>query len=340
MPWWQGPEEASPSPPAAPWPRSEGPTSAYLRVPITNESGGTVTIGAASTHQDNDTADSNSGTLQVLNGGELTLSSGSTLTSTSGATVGVTVNGTAGTGGISGAGVTDAGTLAVNTVGSPAPSTVFTPISGPSATGTFSSFQFQTELYGVTYPSGTVQLTTQPTFTLTPTTFSAEEYHQTGPVQVATINNANLGTGTYSATVNWGDGKPTQAATVNVTGTSGTIVAPTHKYKTGGVFTVTTTLANTNGNTVTTVTTTESVTVTGPIFTSISPTSGPVGTKVTIDGSDLAGATVHFAVGHLATIVSDSATQIVAKVPSGAMTGKITVTVADGKGKTEIFTVT
>ncbi len=123
---------------------------------------------------------------------------------------------------------------------------------------------------------------------------------------MAAINNANLGTGTYSATVNWGDGKPTQAATVNVTGPSGTVTAPTHKYKAAGVFTVTTTVANTVGSAVTSVTTTESITVTGPTITSISPTSGPVGKKVTINGTDLAGATVKFAIGHVATIVSDT----------------------------------
>jgi hypothetical protein len=320
-----------------------GPSTneAYLRTPVTNESGGTVTIGAPTTRQDSDTVTDNSGTLQVINGGQLALSAGSTLTNTSTATVGVTVNGTAGTGGISGSGETDAGTLAVSTVGTPTTGTVFTPISGPGATGTFSEFNFETDSYTVTYPSGTVQVTAEQTFTLTPTSFSPkEEYHQTGAVQVATINDANLGTGTYSATVNWGDGKPTVAATVNVSGSSGTVTAPTHKYKAAGVFTVTITVANTVGSTVTYVTTTEPVTITGPTFTSVSPTTGPVGTHVTIVGTDLAGATVDFAVGHPATIISDTATQIVAKVPSGAVTGKITVVVADGKSKTPIFTVT
>ena len=319
---------------------TSGPSStAYFRAPIAISAGGTMTVGALSTHEDDGTGISNSGTLQVLNGGELTLSGGSTLASTSSATVGVTVNGTAGTGGIAGPGVTDAGTLDVTTIGSPAISTVFTPISGPSATGTFSAFSFGPNAYTVAYPSGTVQLTTDQPFTLTPTPFSPESYHQTGSIQVASINNANLGTGTYSATVNWGDGKPTQSATVNVTGTSGTIVAPTHKYKTAGPFTVTVTLANTDG---TIETTTDPITVTGPIFTSFSPASGPVGTKVTINGSDLAGATVKFFGGHTGTILSDTATQIKVKVPSGAGgTGKITVIVADGKSKTPTtFTVT
>ena len=229
----------------------------------------------------------------------------------------------------------------MSTVGTPTTGTMFTPISGPGATGTFSAFDFETDSYTVTYPSGTVELTAAQTYTLTPTSFSAEELHQTGAVQVAAINDANLGTGTYSATVNWGDGKPTQAATVNyVSGPSGTVTAPTHKYKAAGVFTVTTTVSNTVGTTVTYVVTTESVTVTGPTFTSVSPLSGPVGKKVTIDGTDLAGATVKFGGGHVASLTSDSATQIVTHVPSSSVTGKIKVSVADGEGKTAIFTVT
>ena len=321
-----------------------GPSTneAYLRTPVTNQSGGTVTIGAPTTRQDSDTITANSGTLQVINGGQLALSGGSTLTNVSTATLGVTVNGTAGTGGISGSGVTDAGTLAVSTVGTPTTGTMFTPISGPSATGTFSAFDFETDSYTVTYPSGTVVLTAQQTFTATPTSFSPKEYHQTGAgLQVASINNANLATGVYSATINWGDGEPTQAATVNyVSGPSGTVTAPSHKYKSAGVFTVTVTVDNTVGSAVTYVTTTEAVTVTGPTFTSVSPMSGPVGKKVTIDGTDLAGATVKFGGGHVATLTTDTATQIVTHVPSYSITGKIVVSVADGKGKTAVFTVT
>ena len=313
-------------------------SAAYLRTPITNDAGGTVTIGAPNTQQDSDTITSNSGTVQVLNGGQLALSAGSTLVNSSTATVGVTVNGTDGD--IAGAGVTDAGTLAVSTVGTPTTGTMFTPISGPSATGTFSAFDFETDSYTVTYPSGTVVLTAQQTYTLTPTSISPKEYHPTGSVQVAAISNANLGTGTYSATVNWGDGKPTQAATVATSGPSGTVTAPTHKYKSAGTFTLTVTVSNTVGAAVTSVTTTELITVTGPVITSVSPTSGPVGKKVTIDGSDLAGATVKFGGDHGATPSSDTATQIVVHVPSGSITGKIVIIVADGKGKTPIFTVT
>ena len=70
--------------------------------------------------------------------------------------------------------------------------------------------------------------------------------------------------------------------------------------------------------------------------TGISPNSGPAsgGTSVTITGSNLAGATaVHF--GSVAgTIVSDTATQIVATSPPGSGTVDITVTTADGTSPT------
>ncbi len=132
----------------------------FIQVPIIVQAGGTVSIGSASTAQNDDTADTNSGTFQVVNGGELSLSSNSALTNTASGTLGVTVNGTAG--GISGPGVTITGsTLEVTTVGSPAVGTTFTPISGP-VTGTFSHFDFGTGNYSVSYPSNSVVLTTEP----------------------------------------------------------------------------------------------------------------------------------------------------------------------------------
>lgn len=58
--------------------------------------------------------------------------------------------------------------------------------------------------------------------------------------------------------------------------------------------------------------------------TSFTPTSGPVGTEVTINGTGLTGATVSFS-GINATIVSTSSTQVIAVIPAGATTGNITV---------------
>ncbi|HMI06797.1 MAG TPA: T9SS sorting signal type C domain-containing protein [Flavobacterium sp.] len=60
-------------------------------------------------------------------------------------------------------------------------------------------------------------------------------------------------------------------------------------------------------------------------ITSVYPTSGPVGTEVTISAaSGLAGATATFG-GVAATVVSSSATQLVVKIPAGAATGNLIV---------------
>jgi hypothetical protein len=72
-----------------------------------------------------------------------------------------------------------------------------------------------------------------------------------------------------------------------------------------------------------------------PIITEFSPASGFVGTSVIITGANLPNATsVEFnSVG--ATITSNSDTQIIAVVPSGASTGKISVTNANGTAISE-----
>jgi hypothetical protein len=78
-----------------------------------------------------------------------------------------------------------------------------------------------------------------------------------------------------------------------------------------------------------------------PTITSFVPTSGPVGTSVTITGTNLTGATSVKFNGVSATITSNTATQIVTKVPTGATTGPITVTTASGTATSATnFTVT
>ncbi len=58
-----------------------------------------------------------------------------------------------------------------------------------------------------------------------------------------------------------------------------------------------------------------------PTITKFKPKSATVGTAVTIKGTDLAGATQVTFNGTVATVVSDTATEIVADVPAGATTG-------------------
>jgi hypothetical protein len=74
-----------------------------------------------------------------------------------------------------------------------------------------------------------------------------------------------------------------------------------------------------------TATSASSFTVTGPTVSGFMPTSGPVGTTVTITGANLTGATVVKFNGTLASFVLDSDTQIRATVPVGATTGLIKV---------------
>lgn len=83
---------------------------------------------------------------------------------------------------------------------------------------------------------------------------------------------------------------------------------------------------------------------TGPTITSFTPASGPVGTSVTITGTNFsttpANNTVRFN-GMLATVINSSATTINTTVPAGATTGTITVTVAGNTATSATsFTVT
>ena len=71
-----------------------------------------------------------------------------------------------------------------------------------------------------------------------------------------------------------------------------------------------------------------------PTITKFTPKSGPVGTVVTIKGTNLSGATKVTFNGVKATITSDTATKIKVKVPMGATTGKIQVKTPGGKVKT------
>ncbi len=80
-----------------------------------------------------------------------------------------------------------------------------------------------------------------------------------------------------------------------------------------------------------------------PSISSLSPTSGPVGTSVTISGSNFGStqgtSTVTFN-GTAATPTSWSATSIVVPVPSGAITGNVIVTVGGAASNGVSFTVT
>jgi hypothetical protein len=74
---------------------------------------------------------------------------------------------------------------------------------------------------------------------------------------------------------------------------------------------------------------------TPPSFSGFSPTSGPVGTSVTINGANFAGATaVQFNGVGTPFFVNGTGTQIMANVPAGATDGPISVTTPGGTAST------
>src|SRR6266542_42518 len=80
-----------------------------------------------------------------------------------------------------------------------------------------------------------------------------------------------------------------------------------------------------------------------PTIGSFSPTSGPVGTSVTIHGSNFSGPDVTSVTfnGTSATFTIDNAQKITATVPAGATTGPIAITSSDGTATSSTnFTVT
>lgn len=77
-----------------------------------------------------------------------------------------------------------------------------------------------------------------------------------------------------------------------------------------------------------------------PNVTGFSPSTGPVGTSVTITGTTLNGATAVAFNGSSASFVVNSPTQITATVPAGATTGTISVTTPSGVAASTLsFTV-
>jgi hypothetical protein len=97
-----------------------------------------------------------------------------------------------------------------------------------------------------------------------------------------------------------------------------------------------TNLGDLNGTSIGRITTTVT-----PAVGHFTPASGAPGTTVTIPGQNLSGATKVAFNGTTATIVSDTAAEIVTKVPAGATTGHISVTTPAGTATSSAtFTVT
>jgi regulation of enolase protein 1 (concanavalin A-like superfamily) len=75
---------------------------------------------------------------------------------------------------------------------------------------------------------------------------------------------------------------------------------------------------------------TESCSNTSPTLSNFTPVSGPVGTTVTVNGTNLNGVTGVTFNGTAAMFIPVSTTQLETTVPQGATTGKVTVTTAGG----------
>ena len=228
----------------------------------------------------------------------------------------VTINGTGLTGATSVKfGGVSAGTFSVNPSGSQITATVPT----GAVTGKIS----------VTTPGGTATSATD--FKVTPVISSFSP--PSGQVGSAvTINGTGL---TGATSVKFG-GVSAGTFSVNSSGTQITATVPSGAVT--GKITVTTA-----GGTATSPTDFIVTVSPAPTISSFSPTSGPVGTSVTIFGSNFIGVTsVKFGgVASSSFSVNPPGNQITATVPSGAVTGKITVAAAGGTATSATnFTVT
>ncbi len=150
-------------------------------------------------------------------------------------------------------------------------------------------------------------------------------------------------TGNAPLTVTFGDastGFPTAWLWNFGDGETSTEQHPTHVYLNAGSYNVSLTVTNPTASDIETKT--SYVTVTLPVaVTSFTPTSGPVGTVVSITGTSLGDATgVTFNGVAAAAFTAHSSTQISATVPDGAVTGKIQVTTPSGTAESvDLFSV-
>ncbi len=346
-----------------------GPGSAPLQnvqmtVDIEVDAGGTMSISNPDTlYEGGGYSISNSGTLQVSATGELTIGGSSTLTN-SGGTIAVTTGVGSGDpsslGGIvdnSYAPAIEGGTLAVTTVGSPGALDVITDTANGIG-GSFAGGSFGSDYYTITYAKnegGTVigvEVTPGTPFSASATSYAAAENEVVTTPQVASIT-TNAEPGTYSATVNYGDGSPTQPATVNPSGGSATVTGPTHTYTAPGSYTVAVTISTTAG---TTVSMSESIIVTGPTITGISPDTLTPGDKLmtTVSGTnfDGTGAPSGFTTSDptnlsIKSVVFEPATKkkpalyvIVLKAAKGAPTKRVSLTLTQTGTEAGVVTQT
>src|SRR5712691_6064619 len=168
----------------------------------------------------------------------------------------------------------------------------------------------------VTTPGGTASSSASFTVTTPPPTLSSFT-PTSGPVGTSvTITGSNLSGAT--------------AVKFNGTTAAFSVNSDTQITDTVPAAASTGTISVTTGGGTATSSASFTITSPAPTLSSFAPTSGPVGTSVTITGSNLTGATAVKFNGTTAAFAVNSDTQITATVPAAASTGTISVTTGGG----------
>ena len=141
---------------------------------------------------------------------------------------------------------------------------------------------------------------------------------------IATFDDLTCTSASYSDTVKWGDGTSSSGAILSNGGScgGGWSVETSHSYTEGGHYKVVVTVTGNDGGGGSGAGTAKVIDV---VISGFTPTNGPVGTSVAINGSGFADATTVNFQGVSATFVINSDNSITAVVPIGATTGKISV---------------
>jgi uncharacterized repeat protein (TIGR03803 family) len=211
----------------------------------------------------------------------------------------------------------------------------FTGTTGVSFNGVAGTFNNVSDTYmTVTVPAGAL------TGTVTVTTFTGSMASNRAFLVLPTITSFSPKSGTVGSKVTITGISLTQTVRVTIGGKSASFTVNSDTQVTAtvppgavsGKITITTAGGVASAGTFQVV----------PLITSFSPTSGPVGTSVTINGNSFTGTTQITFGGVAATsyaVISDK--QVDALVPSGGVTGPICVTTPGGTGcSTSNFTVT
>ena len=182
--------------------------------------------------------------------------------------------------------------------------------------------------YVITYAAGTLTVDPSTSATLSSLALSAgaltPAFAATTQTYTATVGNAVTSV-TITPVVN------STVATVTVNGSTVASGAASNVIMLNvGSNVITTVVTAQDGVTTQTYTITVNRAALPPVITSISPSSGPVGTLVTVTGANLGSLTAFTIGGVTAISISNTGTQLVGMVMPGASTGTVAVTTSGG----------